>query len=112
MATEYASNSQSQRAYCPLFHHTVELIGRRWTGVILLAMRSGLDRFSEIRDAIPGLSDRLLSERLRELEHEGLVERSEDHGQVRYWLSEAGAELSPVVDAIQDWTRRWGTPRC
>ncbi len=110
MATPSTPTSPS--VYCPLFHHTIELVGRRWTGVILLALHNDIDRFSDIRDGIPGLSDRLLTERLRELEDVGLVERSEDHGKVRYQLSAAGRELSPVVEAIQDWSEHWGKTLC
>lgn len=78
--------------------------------MILLALRGGLDRFGDIRDAVPGLSDRLLSQRLRELEAEGLLIRTEDHGQVRYSLSEAGDALSPIFEAIEIWTAEWAEP--
>ncbi|CAN0434378.1 unnamed protein product, partial [Phaeothamnion confervicola] len=57
---------------CPRFHRAVELVGRRWTGAILSAMLSGASRFTDIVNAVPGLSDRLLSERLKELETEGI----------------------------------------
>ena len=64
-----------QEPFCPYFHHAVELIGRRWTGAIVRALQSGLSRFTEMTEVIPGLSDRMLSERLKELEAEGIVER-------------------------------------
>src|SRR5688572_12324427 len=63
-------------AFCPTYHHAIELIGRRWTGAILRAMLSGEARFSDITSVVPGLSDRLLSERLKELEAEGIVTRT------------------------------------
>jgi len=107
MAPPRSSQADIEGAYCPLFQHTVEVIGRRWTGVILLAILSGLERFSDIREAIPGLSDRLLAQRLRELEAEGLVERIEDDGQIRYHLSESGEDLSPIIETIQAWSSRW-----
>jgi len=109
MALPRSSQADIEGAYCPLFHQTVEVIGRRWTGVILLAILSGLARFSDIREAIPGLSDRLLAQRLRELEAEGLVERTEDDGQIRYDLSESGKDLSPIIETIQAWSGRWAT---
>lgn len=109
MVSSRSSQADIEGAYCPMFHHTVEVIGRRWTGVILLAILSGVERFSDIRDAIPGLSDRLLAQRLRELEAEGLIERSEDGSQVRYHLSEPGRDLSPIVEAINVWSGRWTT---
>ncbi len=101
-------SSDHSGVYCSDYHRAVELIGRRWTGVILLALKNGVERFSEIRAAIPGLSDRLLSERLRELEDEGLVTRAEDHGQVRYRLTEKGEALSPVLDQLNSWVDEWG----
>jgi len=107
MASSRSERTDHTASYCPFFHRTVEVIGRRWSGVILLAMHTGLERFTDIRDQIPGLSDRLLTQRLRELESEGLIERSEDHGKVRYRLSKAGRELSPVIEAIENWTSRW-----
>ena len=110
MASPRSSQADIEGAYCPMFHHTVEVIGRRWTGVILLAILSGIVRFSDIRDAIPGLSDRLLAQRLRELEAEGLLERTEDGGQVRYNLSQSGRDLSPIVEAINVWSGRWACP--
>ena len=60
---------------CSLYHRAVELVGKRWTGAILLVLMDGPLRFSEIRHLVPDLSDRLLSERLKELEAEGIVER-------------------------------------
>jgi len=88
----------------------VELIGKRWTGAILRAMRSGRCRFSDISTAIPGLHDRLLSERLKELEHEGVVERlvvPETPVRIEYRLTAKGLDLDVVMDAIADWATRW-----
>src|SRR6185295_18255433 len=78
--------------FCPRFHHAVELIGRRWSGAILNAMLPGSQCFNELLAVVPGLSDRLLTERLRELEAEGLVRRSVIPGppvRVSYELTEA-----------------------
>jgi DNA-binding HxlR family transcriptional regulator len=97
--------------YCPNFHRTVELIGRRWTGAILLVMQGGaLDRFAAIRNAVPGLSDRLLVERLRELEAEGIVARTEDARGIRYRLTGKGIALLPVIAALSEWTQDWLEP--
>src|SRR3982751_5172943 len=84
---------------CGLYHRAVELIGKRWTGAILLVLMDGPLRFSEIRQLVPDLSDRLLSERLKELETEGIVERTVlDVGpvHVEYGLTEKGRELEPA----------------
>lgn len=94
--------------YCPQFHHAIELIGRRWTGAVLLAMVAGRRHFGEIRDAVPGLSDRLLTERLKELETEGIVTRSVEGRSVSYGLTERGLGLVPILDAVSDYASRWG----
>lgn len=100
-------------AFCPSYHRAVELIGRRWTGVILRAMLSGAGRFSDIAAAVPGLSDRLLSERLKELEAEGIVQRTvvpSTPVQVNYALTAKGLALSDVVIAISAWAEIWLGP--
>ncbi|QZY27759.1 winged helix-turn-helix transcriptional regulator [Nocardioides coralli] len=107
--TSSANESGECRRYCPSFHHTVELLGRRWNGVILHTLMGTAGRFGEIRAVIPGLSDRLLAERLRELEGEGLVSRrcSGVSGAPRYQLTAKGRALEPVIDAIALWAAEW-----
>ncbi len=95
---------------CPLYHEAVELVGRRWTGAILRVLMDGPLRFSEIAQAIPEMSDRLLSERMKELEARGIVERTVVPGppvRVQYALSRMGAELGPALTELQRWARRW-----
>ncbi len=97
-------------AFCPRFHHAVELIGRRWTGAILRALLSGVSRFSDLTASIPGLSDRMLSERLKELESEGLVTRSvipETPVRVVYHLTDKGRALSNVIESVSTWAEGW-----
>ena len=96
---------------CPYYHEAVELIGRRWTGAIVsvLIHRTTL-RFGEIADAVPELSDRLLSERMKELEARGVVCRTVCPGRpvrVEYALTEMGRELAPAVRELERWARRW-----
>jgi DNA-binding HxlR family transcriptional regulator len=96
--------------FCPRFHHAVELIGRRWSGAILNAMMPGPQCFNELLAVVPGLSDRLLTERLRELESEGLIRRNVLPGppvRVSYELTEAGQDLEPVIHALTHWAERW-----
>jgi len=103
-------NGQPIEAFCPRYHHAVELIGRRWSGAILRAMLAGASRFSELTDVIPGISDRLLSERLKEFEAEGLVERTvipETPVRIEYQLTEKGQALLPVVEALAEWAEEW-----
>jgi DNA-binding HxlR family transcriptional regulator len=97
-------------AFCPLYHRAVELIGRRWTGAILRALLAGIERFSDLTAAIPGLSDRLLSERLKELEAEGIVSRTvipETPVRIEYHLTEKGRALGSVVEAVSAWADVW-----
>ena len=104
---------ETDNAFCPKFHRAVELIGRRWTGAIIRAMRSGKTRFSDIGAAVPGLSDRLLSERLKELESEGIVIRTvipETPVRIDYHLTARGDDLQAVFDEIGAWAYRWPSP--
>jgi DNA-binding HxlR family transcriptional regulator len=93
---------------CSLYHHAVELIGRRWTGAILLVLvECGPLRFSEIRLLVPEVSDRLLSERLKELETEEIVVRNvydETPVRVEYELTPKGAALKPALAALKQWS--------
>lgn len=86
------------------------MIGRRWTGVVLSALLDGSTRFSELRDAIPDISDRMLSERLKELEADGIVERvviPETPVRIEYHPTEKGRSLQSVVDVISEWASEW-----
>ncbi len=97
-------------AFCPRYHAAVELLGRRWTGAVVRALLAGHSRFGELRAAVPGLSDRLLSERLRELEAEGIVERRvtpERPVRIDYQLTAKGESLGVVVRAISRWAEDW-----
>ncbi len=96
---------------CPYYHQAIELIGRRWTGAIVsvLIHRQKL-RFGEIAECVPELSDRLLSERMKELERRGVVTRTVHPGRpvrVEYELTEMGLELAPAVRELELWARRW-----
>ena len=96
---------------CPRFHEAVELVGRRWTGAILaVLLQGGPMRFSEIAQAVPDLSDRLLSERVKELEKRGMVERrvaSSSPARVEYELTPMGRDLAPALQELEAWAHRW-----
>jgi DNA-binding HxlR family transcriptional regulator len=97
-------------AVCPHFHAAIELIGKRWTGAIVSALIERPMRFGELRKAVPGLSDRLLSQRLRELEQEGLVEREVEAGtpvRVTYSLTAKGEALGPAIRELRSWAKQW-----
>lgn len=95
---------------CIKFHQAVELIGSRWTGAVIQLLLQGRMRFAELRDAIPDISDRMLSERLRELESEGIVERlvvPETPVRVEYELTDKGRALEQPLAAVGKWAERW-----
>ncbi len=95
---------------CPIFHDAVELIGRRWNGAILYVLMRGPRRYHELLAAIPNLSDRVLTMRLKELEQHGLISRAVEPGppvKVIYQLTSIGQELNEVIDAIGAWGHKW-----
>src|SRR3954454_6853622 len=103
---ERQSEAAARPTCCHKYHSAVELIGKRWTGAILFVLMDGPLRFSEIKVLVPDLSDRLLSERLKELESVEIVERrvSKDlPARVDYALTEKGRALQPAVRALKDW---------
>lgn len=92
--------------YSKPFQRAIELIGKRWTGAVIRALLADAARFNKLLMGIPGISDRVLTERLRELEAEGLAERLVDPGppvRVTYQLTDRGRELAPVIAAIDAW---------
>jgi DNA-binding HxlR family transcriptional regulator len=95
---------------CARFHKAVELIGRRWSGAVIQLLLQGPSRYAELRDAIPDISDRMLSERLQELEEEGIVVRRvipETPVRVEYQLTAKGRALEPALSAIGKWAEHW-----
>ena len=106
------ATAERERECCPYLHEAVELVGKRWTGAIvfvLMTERRPL-RFSQIGEAVPRLSDRLLSERMKELEARGIVEREVREGspaRVEYTLTEMGRELAPALRELREWALRY-----
>lgn len=98
---------------CRRFQSAVELIGKRWSSAILLAVARGASRFGEIRAMVPGLSDRMLAERMRELQAALLVEREvvpSTPVQIRYHLTERGTDLIRALQPLVQWGHRWQDP--
>jgi DNA-binding HxlR family transcriptional regulator len=101
---------RDRQACCSHYHRAVELIGKRWTGAILFVLMDGPLRFSEVKLLVPELSDRLLSERMKELEAERMVERhvlDDTPVRVEYGLTEKGRALEPVVRLLKSWANSW-----
>jgi DNA-binding HxlR family transcriptional regulator len=106
------TESSAGAKVCPHFHAAVEMVGKRWSGAILSALREGPCRFGELSQAVPKMSDRLLSQRLRELETEGLVERTVEPvspPRVTYSLTRKGTDLDPALRELEAWGQRWKT---
>lgn len=96
--------------FCSSYHHAVELIGRRWNGAILRELLLGSTHFVQIREAIPQLTDKMLANRLRQLEGEGLITRSvypETPVRIEYQLTDKGGDLEAAVAALSQWADRW-----
>jgi DNA-binding HxlR family transcriptional regulator len=97
---------------CPRFQRAMELVGKRWTGAIVRTLITGPCRFNELLARVTGISDRLLSERLRELEAVGIVKREVTPGppvRVSYDLTGSGHELEPMITALEAWAEKWIT---
>ena len=97
-------------ALCTRFHRASELIGRRWTGAIIFLLLKQTCRFATLRDSIPGITDRMLSERLQELEDEGLVERTvlpDPPVRVEYSLTKKGRALAEPIGALANWAEKY-----
>jgi DNA-binding HxlR family transcriptional regulator len=106
----FASTPTHPPELCSKYHKASELIGRRWTGAIIYVLLATKCRFATLRDAIPDITDRMLSERLQELEQEGIVERAvvpDTPVRVEYSLTKKGRALTTAVDAIAAWADDW-----
>ncbi|ENH95812.1 hypothetical protein J416_13906 [Gracilibacillus halophilus YIM-C55.5] len=97
------------KTICPRFESALNILNKRWTGLIIYQLLEGPQRFSSIETAI-GISGRVLSERLKDLEKEGIVKRNvydETPVRIEYLLTDKGNALEPVLDSIQEWANSW-----
>ncbi|MBU5590239.1 helix-turn-helix transcriptional regulator [Clostridium sp. MSJ-4] len=95
---------------CPKFQCAFSLLGKKWTGLIVRVLLDGPKRFSDIKALIPELSDRMLTERFRELESEGIIKRSvysEIPVRIEYELTEKGKDLENAMNEVQKWAEKW-----
>lgn len=110
LPTVTATDAIAQPLRCDSFTHVFNILGKRWTGLILRELMGGARRYNEILTAIPGLSDPLLTQRLRELAAEGLLQRRVIPSQpvrVEYALTPAGRDLQEALRALDAWGARW-----
>ena len=95
---------------CPRFEAAFQILGKRWTGLIIRSLLSGSKRFSELQEIIPALSSRVLTERFKELEELGIITRSvypEMPVRIEYGLTQKGKDLEKTMDEIQNWAEKW-----
>ncbi|GFZ33534.1 transcriptional regulator [Clostridium zeae] len=95
---------------CPKFEAAFSLLGKRWSGLIIRTLLSGPKRFSDISETIPNMSARMLTERFKELEKEGIINRSvypEIPVRIEYELTDKGRDLEKAMDEIQKWAEKW-----
>ncbi|MGC4813247.1 winged helix-turn-helix transcriptional regulator [Micromonospora sp. DT228] len=94
-----------KRYHCPV-EFAVDVIGGKWRPVILAHLKEGVHRYGELRRRMPGVSEKMLTQRLRELEADGLIlrhDRETTPPHVEYRLTEEGLSLAPVLQALYDW---------
>ncbi|ADE70401.1 MULTISPECIES: winged helix-turn-helix transcriptional regulator [Priestia] len=94
----------------PKVEKSFELIGKKWTGLIIYVLMSGPKRFSELNESIPALSRRLLTERIKELEDHGIVVRNvipDRPIRSEYSLTQKGTELGKILGPISQWAESW-----
>jgi DNA-binding HxlR family transcriptional regulator len=95
---------------CPKYEAAIEILAKKWTGLILRVLMEEKCRFRDIREQIPQMSERMLAERLKDLESSGLINRQvypETPVRIEYTLTEKGKALQPVLDSIETWAHKW-----
>ncbi|MBN6888648.1 DNA-binding HxlR family transcriptional regulator [Cytobacillus horneckiae] len=99
----------NQALICPRFEKAMSLMSQRWTGLVIYQLLTGPKRFCTLESSI-GISGRVLSERLKDLEHQGIVKRAvypETPVRIEYSLTEKGEALEPVMREIEKWSQTW-----
>lgn len=99
---------------CPRYEGAIEILGKRWTGLILRTLCDGPKRFNQLQEIIPGISAKVLVERMKELEDTKIVKRTvypETPIRIEYSLTKKGKDLEPVLDEIQKWANKWVKPK-
>lgn len=95
---------------CPKYEAAISILGKRWTALIIRVLLDGPKRFKDIKTQIPGMSDKMLTDRMKELEAGGIVERHvypETPVRIEYVLTEKGKSLEGVIAEIQHWSEDW-----
>jgi DNA-binding HxlR family transcriptional regulator len=107
-----AMTTHAETPICQHFQRAAELVARRWVPQVIYAMQGGPRRYSDLKTAIPNISDALLSERLKELEAASIVTRTVEPStpvRIAYALTPRGEQLADVLGELQVWAERWAT---
>jgi DNA-binding HxlR family transcriptional regulator len=102
--------SNPKEQMCPKYESAIAILGKRWTGLIIRILLKGPVRFKDIREIVPQMSDKMLSERLKELEEQGIIARKvypEMPVRIEYELTQKGADLRQVIESIESWSHQW-----
>lgn len=102
--------SDLKAAMCPRFESAFSILGKRWNGLIIQSLMTGPKRFRDISSLIPSMSDKMLSERMKDLENEGILIRHvypETPVRIEYELTDKGRALRPVMEQVQLWAEKW-----
>lgn len=95
---------------CPKYESAIELLGKKWSGLIIRVLLGGPRRFKDIKAQIPEMSDRMLTERIKEFEEAGILNRKvypETPVRIEYELTDKGRALERVIESIQHWGETW-----
>lgn len=110
METKQRADHSFDKVICPKFEQSFQILGKKWNGLIIDVLLDGPKRFKDLSGKVCDVSDRVLAERLKELEHEGIVERitcEETEMRAGYVLTEKGADLRHVMKEVQNWSNKW-----
>lgn len=107
---KHSNNQEDDFSLCPRFEHTFTILGKKWNGLIIeVLLNEQTQRFKDLAAHVDKCSDRVLVERLKELEEEQIVQRNTFPGESRieYSLTKRGKELAPVMSAVHSWSDKW-----
>ena len=107
---EISVSNCADSTICDKFAATFNILGRKWNGLIIeVLLNEGPSRFKDLSRAVPTCSDRVMVERLKEMEEAQIVERRtyEDSSLIEYILTERGESMRPMMEAIHTWSDEW-----
>lgn len=100
----------ANKGLCPKFEEAFSVIAQKWNGLLILVLLDGEKRFSEIKELIPELSDKVLADKLKSLEKAQIIERHVSNDtpiKVKYLLTQKGRDFKPILDEVHKWALKW-----